>query len=847
VGHLITSTEKKSGKITINGVRVPYRNGLTRQQALDLLTQDLHPFKEAIRNTIKVKLDPCQFAALVSFAFNVGINAFKTSTLVKELNQGKYDEVPNQLRSWRFVTVRGRKKESRGLTNRRKKEIKLWNRGTQSIKSTKPKEEPTYYVIERGDTLWGIAKRYKTTVDKLKRLNPGVDPKKLKPGDKIKIPPIYYVIKPGDTLWGIAKRFGIELDELMKLNPEKSKKPKKLQIGDKIKLREEPGDILRGLVKRFGIKLDELKRLNPALISVVTVIFLMSVVMCALFHEELARSPDTRDEKAMIFIFGSSGDAVRLDPADVTDGESIQRLDNIHEGLVRYKAGTTEIEPCLATDWDVSADKLTITFSLRKDVQFHHGYGEMTADDVVFSFERQYNADNWYHDKGEWAYWGYMFTDIDYIEKIDDYKVAIHMKRPNASIMTSLAMFTVCIVSEDAAKDYENDYFANPVGTGPFEFVSWVKDDQITLRAFDDYWGGRAQIDELIFKVITDPSARLMALQAGEVHGIEHIDPRHVDIIKDDPCLMVVSQAGMNVGYIALNCGEGYTDENENEKWDYGEDTYVPGAFAPFQDIRVRRAIAHAINKEAIVRNLYQGAATVAVQGMPPVLFGYDDAIVGYDYDPEKAKQLLADAGYPNGFAVSFWYMPVSRPYFPVPAEIAEAIQADLAEIGITAGLFTEDWGTYLQDTEAGKHHMAMLGWTGDNGDPDNFLNVLYSQDKATLGTAGNIGFKKNPEFQSLLDQALANYDQDERAELYKEANKLLVDQCSHVFIAHSDQNLAFLATVYGYIIHPTSRKFFYPVWVEAEEGGEGLGSLFAIFLIIGGMAVYIKRNIKRK
>lgn len=550
-------------------------------------------------------------------------------------------------------------------------------------------------------------------------------------------------------------------------------------------------------------------------------------------------------EKKMILIFGSSGDAVRLDPADVTDGESIQRMDNIHEGLVRYKGGTTQIEPCLAEDWTISSDNLTITFNLRKGVQFHHGYGEMTADDVVFSFARQYDDTNWYHDKGEWAYWGYMFTDVDYVEKLDTYKVAIHLKRPNASIMTSLAMFTVCIVSETAAQDYGEDYFKNPVGTGPFEFVEWVKDDHITLRAFEDYWEGEAQIDELIFKVIPDPSARLMALQAGEVHGIEHVDPKQIDIIKNDPKLQLISQAGMNVGYVALNCGEGYEDANGNGKWDSGEEAGpLPGAFEPFQDIRVRRAIAHAINKEAIVRNLYQGAASVANQGMPPSLFGYNNDITGYEYDPEKARQLLADAGYPDGFDVTFWHMPVSRPYFPVPTEIAEAIQADLAAVGINATLFTEDWGTYLQDTEAGKHNMAMLGWTGDNGDPDNFLNVLYSQDKATVGTAGNIGFKKNAEFQDLCDRALATYDQAERASLYEQANAVLVDQCSHVFIAHSDQNLGFLATVHGYIIHPTSRKFFYPVWVEEEaEGGAGLGTLLVAILVFGGIAIYSRRK----
>ncbi|MBU7042188.1 MAG: ABC transporter substrate-binding protein [Theionarchaea archaeon] len=541
------------------------------------------------------------------------------------------------------------------------------------------------------------------------------------------------------------------------------------------------------------------------------------VLLTTLLAGCIGQAPEEEIPKEkMTFIFGSSGDAVKLDPADVTDGESLQRMDNIHQGLVAYDGGTTNIKPCLATDWDISADKKTITFDLRKGVQFHHGFGEMTADDVVFSFARQYDQNNFYYGKGEWAYWGYMFGDIEKVEKIDDYKVAIHLKRPNASIMTSLAMFTVSIVSEKAAQEYGDDYFKNPVGTGPFEFVEWVKDDHITLRAFDDYWEGRAKIDELIFKVIPDPSARLMALQAGEVHGIEHIDPTALQIIKDDPNLQLISQAGMNVGYVALNCGEGYVDTNKNGKWDAGEDVEVPGAFEPFKDVRVRRAISHAINKESIVRNLYKGAATVAVQGQPPSLFGYNDDITGYEYNPDKARQLLDEAGYGDGFTVTLWHMgSTSRPYFPVPTEIAEAIQNDLAAVGITAELFTEDWGTYLQDAEAGKANMIMLGWTGDNGDPDNFLNVLYSQRVCTIGSAGNYGFKKNQEIQDLLDAALMTYDQAERARLYKQANALLVEQCSHVFIAHADQNLAFLNSVKGYIIHPTSRKFFYTVWLE--------------------------------
>jgi peptide/nickel transport system substrate-binding protein len=561
-----------------------------------------------------------------------------------------------------------------------------------------------------------------------------------------------------------------------------------------------------------------MKKQSKILGLMIAVIMLSSIFGgCA--DQGTTTPPSTTDATSKYggtLVFGSSGDAARLDPADVTDGESIQRMDNIHEGLVMYEEGTTSIKPALATEWTISEDKKTITFKLRKGVKFHKNFGEMTADDVVFSFARQYDPNNWYHDKGEWAYWGYMFSDIESVEKIDDYTVAIHMSKPNSSMMTSLAMFTAAIVSEKAAKQYGDDYFKNPVGTGPFEFVEWVKDDHITLKAFPDYWGGKAYLDQLIFKVIPDPSARLMALQAGEIDGMEYPDPAQLEIIKNDPKLQLVSQAGMNIGYIALNCGEGYVDKNGNYQWDDGEEVAVPGAFEPFKDIRVRQAIAYAINKEAIVKNLYKGAASVATQGMPPGLLGYNDQLTGYPYDPEKAKQLLKDAGYENGFKVTLWHMgSTSRPYFPEPTGIAEAIQSDLAKVGIQVELFTEDWGTYLQDAEAGKAQMIMLGWSGDNGDPDNFLNVLYSDHVCTVGSAGNYGFKKNPPLQKVLNNALLTYDQTQRDTLYRLANKMIVDEGTHVFVAHADQNLAFKSNVKGFVIHPTDRKFFYPVYKE--------------------------------
>jgi len=210
-------------------------------------------------------------------------------------------------------------------------------------------------------------------------------------------------------------------------------------------------------------------------------------------------------------VFGSSGDASRLDPADVTDGESIQRMDNIFEGLVEYKPGTTEVQPCLATSWEVSEDGLKFTFHLRKGVKFHDGTA-FNADAVVFSFARQYDKDHPYHKYGEWAYWGWMFMDIKEVKKVDDYTVEIILKNRNASLLTSLAMFTVTIVSPINAARYGADAFKYPCGTGPFKFVEWVKDDHITLEANKDYWRESPYLDKLIFRVIPDPSARLMAL-----------------------------------------------------------------------------------------------------------------------------------------------------------------------------------------------------------------------------------------------------------------------------------------------------------------------------------------------
>ena len=354
-----------------------------------------------------------------------------------------------------------------------------------------------------------------------------------------------------------------------------------------------------------------------------------------------------------VLVFGSSGDAVRLDPGDVTDGESIQRMDNIFEGLVEYKPGTTEVEPCLATSWEFSKDGKEITFHLRKGVKFHDGT-DFNADAVVFSLARQYDTKNPFHQYGEWTYWGYMFSDIKEVQKIDDYTVKLVLKRKNASIMTSMAMFTVNIVSPTNAKKYKGDAFKHPVGTGPFKFVEWVKDDHITLEANKNYWRGRPKLDKLIFKVIPDPSARLMALETNQVQGIEYPNPADFDRIKKNTNLTLMTQPGMNIGYMAMNTGYGYVDKNQNGRRDADEPwVKTPNYYEPLTKKKVRQAINYAIDKESIVKNLYMGTAVVAKNGMPPFMLGYNDKIEDYSYDPAKAKELLKEAGYPNGFEVT--------------------------------------------------------------------------------------------------------------------------------------------------------------------------------------------------
>lgn len=495
--------------------------------------------------------------------------------------------------------------------------------------------------------------------------------------------------------------------------------------------------------------------------------------------------------------FAKAGDVVKLDPADVTDGESITVMNNIFEGLIRYKPGTTELEPWLAEKWDISSDGKVFTFYLRKGVKFHDGT-DFNADAVVFSFERQRDPNHPFHKYGEWEYWSWCFNEIEKVEKVDDYTVKITLSEEFAPFLTTMAMFTVYIVSPKNHEKWGAEASSHPVGTGPFKFVEWVKDDHITLEKFENYWGPKPKIDKLIFKVIPDASVRLLELQKGTIDGMEFPNPDDLEKIKGDKNLTLLTQPGLNIGYLAFNLGQ---------------DT--PGYDPKLSDVRVRKAIYHAINRQDIVEHLYKGTAVVAKNPLPPTLWGYNDEIVDYEYNPDKAKELLKEAGYPNGFETNLWAMPVARPYMFDPQKIAEAIQSDLAKIGIKAKIVTYDWGTYLDKTEGGEHAMCLLGWTMDYPDPDNILYVLLDPDAATVGSAGNVAFYRNDKVHELNMLARKTYDIKEREKYYKEIQRIVHEDIPWVPLAHAQQMVVFRSNVKGFVLYPTGDYHFDTVYIE--------------------------------
>ncbi|MEO8345794.1 MAG: ABC transporter substrate-binding protein [Betaproteobacteria bacterium] len=467
--------------------------------------------------------------------------------------------------------------------------------------------------------------------------------------------------------------------------------------------------------------------------------------------------------------------------------------------LVQFEIGTTNIVPALAESWTISPDGKVFTFKLRRGVKFHSNANfkptrDMNADDVIFSWDRMANDKNAFHGGTGGQTYAYfddmgMKNIVEKVEKVDPMTVRFTLKRPEAPFLADMAMDFASILSLEyfetmAKKGTPNSADIFPIGTGPFEFVSYQKDATIRYKAFDQHWAGKPKIDNLVYSITRDATARYAKLKTGECHVMAFPKPADLVEMKADANLNVLQKEGLNVGYIAFN----------TEK-------------KPFDNKLVRQALNLATNKEAILKAVYQGQGQIAKNPIPPILWGYNNSIKDYPYDPAKAKELLAQAGYPNGFEVELWYLPVTRPYNPDGKRMAEVIQADWEKIGVKTKLITYEWAEYRKRSKTGEQAVMMFGWSGDNGDPDNFFVPLLGCEAVKGG--GNVARWCNKAFEDLIIKAAQTPKQADRAKLYEQAQVIFKEEAPWITVAHSVRFDPIRKEVQGYKMDATSHHYF--------------------------------------
>ncbi|MDI3269963.1 MAG: ABC transporter substrate-binding protein [Bacillota bacterium] len=480
-------------------------------------------------------------------------------------------------------------------------------------------------------------------------------------------------------------------------------------------------------------------------------------------------------------VVGLQAEPVTLDPHQVTDYNTSRTVDPMFERLVEFKDESTELEPGLAESWDISPDGLVYTFHLRQGVKFHDGT-DFNAEAVKFSIDRQIDANHPYHDTGDFAYAEFTFGYVKEVRVVDPYTVEIELKEPYAPFLSNLAMHSASIVSPAAVQKYGRQFSQHPVGTGPFRFADWKSGVEVVLEKNPDWWKGQAKIDRLVFRPVIEDQARLTELESGSLDFIVNIPPDELARIGASSSYTVLRQPGMHVWYLIFNAQK-----------------------PPFDKKEVRQAVNYAINKEAIVHDLLQDTGVVAKGPLPPVVWGSTDDVKPYPYDPQKAKELLAQAGYSDGFEVTFW-VPESGSGMQQPKAMAAAIQSDLRKVGIQLNIQTFEWGTYLDKVlgnPADLPEVFEMSWMGDNGDPDNFLYILLSGDQ--WPPAGfNMGYYKNDQVDELLRQAQRLSDRGQREALYQQALKLLVEDAPWAWIDHETQIVAMKSSIKGFKLHPT-------------------------------------------
>ncbi len=492
-------------------------------------------------------------------------------------------------------------------------------------------------------------------------------------------------------------------------------------------------------------------------------------------------------------IVGRGGDSVLLDSGSVTDGESAMVIQEIAEPLVRQEGISTKPIPWLAESWETE-DSQTWIFHLRQGVTFHDGT-PFNAEAVKWNIDRWRFPDNEWRFGRTFEYYDSEFgtdTAIEEVNIIDEHTIELKLAQPSSVLLAKLSLSFVFGMNSPTAVMEQGDLYGTPaggaVGTGPYKFVEWIPDDRIVLERNEEWWGEGPYLSRLIFRSIPDNSARFAELQAGTIHQANTVAQTDLPAADADPNIVVNILPSTSTGYIAFQqCME------------------------PFDKIEVRKAIAHAVNWGALIEPFYGKYGQLAGSFQPPAILGHNPDIQPYEYNPELAKELLAEAGLPDGFETDFWYIPVVRGYFPDSKAIAEAIAADLARVGIRVNLMTEDWGAYLEDRNQGKFPMWMLGWGSDNGDPDNYLGWHFSH---SVGETRVEDCYNNDRVAQLLIDGRIEADPAEREKIYQEAEQLIHDDVARIAVVWASTPWVLRSNVRNYT-PVVFRSWYDHVWIE--------------------------------
>jgi ABC-type transport system substrate-binding protein len=496
-----------------------------------------------------------------------------------------------------------------------------------------------------------------------------------------------------------------------------------------------------------------------------------------------------RQDAANAIIFGVGTDIDELDPRTTDTQEGYIVASNVYDCLVLYDLGATTIRPGLAESWEISEDGLVYTFNLRQGVSFHDGE-PFNADAVITWYNSidEESPDSQY-DATRMVYIAdFVTTWIDTVEAVDEFTVRMTLPEPYAPLLANLAIPIAGIPSPAAIAQGLDHLATNPSGTGAFRLASpndWTRDSQMVLQANPDYWGGAPKVEQFIVRVIPESSTRLQSLEAGEIDIAWALVPEDVEKTRENPDLVVVEDAGLNTNMIELNVGK-----------------------EPFGSKEVRQALNYAVNKQELSDGLYNGNMVPAGGVLPPVDWAFNPELQSYPYDPDRAIELLAEAGYDESNPLTFTFMAytIPRGYNPVGDRLATAVQEYWSEVGVQADIQTAEWTQYRADRRADLYQCALGGWQGDNGDPDNFLATLLA---GPSKGAGNTSFYDNPEVNDLLVEAVRVADMEERKALYQQAEQLIVDDAPWVFLGYQKHQVVTRANITDFQLQPTYIYYF--------------------------------------